>query len=55
MADIQQRLDVDVNYASQDRLRLIAADLIHPTHHGYVDFVLPYLREFLREHAAADV
>jgi len=55
MADIQQRLGVDVNYASQYRLRLIAAELIHPTRRGHVDFALPYLREYLREHAAADV
>ncbi|MEO8750820.1 MAG: ATP-binding protein [Allobranchiibius sp.] len=55
MADIQQRLDVDVNYASQYRLRLIAAELIYPTRRGYVDFALPYLREYLREHAAADI
>ena len=55
MADIQRRLDADVNYASQYRLRLIAAELIHSTRHGYVDFALPYLREYLREHAAADV
>ena len=31
MADIQQRLNVDVNYASQYRLRLIAAELIPST------------------------
>lgn len=55
MADIQQRLNVDVNYASQYRLRLIAAELIHRTRHGYVDFALPYLREYLRDHAAAAV
>ncbi len=55
MADVQQRLNVDVNYASQYRLRLIAAELIYPTRRGYVDFALPYLREYLREHAAADV
>jgi hypothetical protein len=55
MADIQQRLNVDVNYASQYRLRLIAAELIEPTRHGYVDFAVPYLREYLREHAAADL
>ena len=54
MADIQQRLNVDVNYASQYRLRLIAAELIHSTRRGYVDFALPYLREYLREHAPAD-
>ncbi len=28
MADIQRRLRVDVNYASQYRLRLIAAELV---------------------------
>jgi type II secretory pathway predicted ATPase ExeA len=55
MADIQQRLGVDVNYASQYRLRLIAAELIYPTRRGYVDFAVPYLREYLREHATADI
>jgi hypothetical protein len=55
MADIQQRLGVDVNYASQYRLRLIAAELIYPTRRGYVDFALPYLREYLREHSTTDV
>ncbi len=55
MADIQQRLHVDVNYASQYRLRLIAAELIHSTRHGYVDFALPYLRKYRLEPAAADV
>lgn len=51
MADIQQRLNVSANYASQYRLRLIAAELIYPTRRGYVDFALPYLREYLRDHA----
>ena len=55
MADIQRRLGVDVRYASQYRLRLIAAELIEPARHGYVDFALPYLREYLREHAASDL
>jgi hypothetical protein len=55
MADIQERLDVDANYASQYRLRLMAAELIEPTSHGYVDFAIPYLREYLREHAASDI
>lgn len=53
MADVQQRLGADVNYTSQYRLRLIAAELIQPTRRGYVDFALPYLREYLREHAPA--
>jgi hypothetical protein len=51
MADIQRRLGVDVNYASQYRLRLIAAELIEAVSRGYVDFALPYLREHLREQA----
>lgn len=55
MADIQDRLGVDANYASQYRLRLIAAELIHTTRRGYVDFALPYLREYLREHSAAGI
>ncbi|HMK97113.1 MAG TPA: ATP-binding protein [Acidimicrobiales bacterium] len=55
MADVQRRLGVDVNYVSQYRLRLLAAELIEPVRHGYVDFALPYLREYLREHAASDV
>jgi hypothetical protein len=53
MADLQHRLGVDVNYLSQYRLRLISAELIHSTRRGYVDFALPYLREYLRDHAAA--
>lgn len=52
MADVQERLGVDVNYASQYRLRLIAAELIHAVGRGYVDFALPYLREYLREQSA---
>lgn len=54
MKDIQQRLEINANFASQYRLRLIASELIESTGHGYVDFALPYLRDYLREHAAAD-
>lgn len=50
MADIATRLGSDPNYASQYRLRLIAADMIRPAGHGYVDFAVPYLRDYLREH-----
>lgn len=53
MQDIQQRLAIDANFASQYRLRLIASELIESTGHGYVNFALPYLRDYLREHAAA--
>jgi hypothetical protein len=53
MADIQERLGVDQRYVSQYRLRLIAAEIIEPTGHGFVDFAVPYLREYLREHAVS--
>jgi hypothetical protein len=55
MADVQRRLNVDVNYVSQYRLRLIAVELIEPVRRGYVDFAIPYLREYLRSHAAAEM
>jgi hypothetical protein len=54
MSDIAARLNVDSNYASQYRLRLIATELIEPAGHGRVDFTMPYLRDYLREHAALD-
>jgi hypothetical protein len=50
ISHIAERLDVDSNYASQYRLRLIAAELVRPAGYGRVDFALPYLREYLREH-----
>jgi hypothetical protein len=55
MSDVQDRLGVDANYASQYRLRLIAAELIESTSHGYVNFALPYLREYFRDEAAAGI
>jgi hypothetical protein len=55
MADIQRRLGVDKTYASQYRLRLIATEIIRSAGHGYVEFTLPYMREYLREHAGSDV
>ena len=51
MSDIAARLGVDANYASQYRLRLIAAELIAPTGHGLVGFTMPFLRTYLREQA----
>ncbi|MBM9464213.1 ATP-binding protein [Aeromicrobium sp. YIM 150415] len=53
MADIARRLGVDANYVSQYRLKLLAAELIVSTKHGYVDFTLPYLRDYLRSHVAS--
>lgn len=55
MSDIAARLDVDANYASQYRLRLIATELIEPAGHGLVDFTMPYLRDYLREHVAPEL
>lgn len=49
---VARRLGVSAHYASTYRRRLIAAGVIEPTRHGHVDFAIPYLREFLREHAA---
>lgn len=54
MSDVATRLNVDGNYASQYRLRLIANELIEPAGHGRVDFTMPYLRDYLRQHAALE-
>lgn len=53
MRDIADRLEVTAVYASQYRLRLIEAEMIHSPKHGYVDYTLPALRSYLREHAAS--
>jgi len=53
MGDIARRLGVEATYAGQYRLRLIAAEIIEPRGHGLVDFTLPGLRDYLREHAAS--
>ena len=50
--ELAQRLHETPHYASVYRARLIAAGVIEPTRRGYVDFAIPYLREYLREHAA---
>jgi hypothetical protein len=54
ISDVIERLRITNNYASVYRRRLIDAELIEPAGRGRVDFALPYLREYLREHAAAD-
>lgn len=51
-AVIAERLEVSESYASVYRGRLIDGGVIERTSHGYVDFTIPYLREYLREHAA---
>ena len=52
IADIAERMDRPVNYVSVYRNRLLAAGIIKTAGYGKVDFAAPYLREYLREHAA---
>lgn len=49
---IAERMGKDVRYASIYRMRLIEAQVIEEKGYGRVDFAIPYLREYLREHAA---
>jgi type II secretory pathway predicted ATPase ExeA len=51
-SDIAQRLDKDVQYAGRYRERLIQSGIIFASSYGYVDFTIPYLRQWLQEHAA---
>jgi hypothetical protein len=50
---IAERMGVDRNYASQYRARLIDAGIIETAGHGLVAFTVPYLRDYLSEHAAS--
>jgi hypothetical protein len=49
---VASRMGKTPQYANVYRTRLIEAGVIEPVMHGYVDFSIPYLREYLREHAA---
>ena len=50
--DIARRLERDPGYANVYRTQLIKEDIIYQSSYGYVDFKLPYLRDYLREHGA---
>lgn len=50
--EVAKRMKVSPSYASTYRERLISAQIIEAAGHGKVDFAIPYLREYLREHAA---
>ena len=52
VADIRTRMDVTANYVSVYRSRLLEAGVIAAVGHGLVDFALPYLRDYLRQHAS---
>ncbi|PST48349.1 ATP-binding protein [Bifidobacterium callitrichos] len=49
---VAERMGKDVNYANIYRTRLIDAQVISDAGYGKVDFAIPYLRQYLREHAA---
>lgn len=53
MSDITDRLGKSSQYASNYRRRLLDSELIETPASGQVDFALPYLRNYLREHAAS--
>ncbi len=48
MADISKRMEVSPQYTNQYRIRLIDSGYVHMVGHGYVDFSLPYLRDYVR-------
>ena len=49
---IAERMGKTSSYAGIYRARLIEAQVIEDRGYGLVDFAIPYLREYLREHAA---
>lgn len=51
-SDVAKRLGKDSAYGNVYRNRLLQAQVIREVRHGYVDFSIPYLREYLREHDA---
>ena len=55
MRDVADRLGVAISYAGVYRARLIAGEMIYAPRRGWVDFSLPSMREYLLEHAVADL
>lgn len=53
ISDLKNRLGRSGSYISNYRRRLIDAEMIIEAGRGRVDFALPYLRDYLREHATA--
>lgn len=53
ISDIAERFGKQGSYVGNYRRRLIDAEMITPTARGEVTFTLPYLRDYLREHAAS--
>ena len=53
ISDIKARFNQTDSYVGNYRRRLLDAEMITTTGHGEVDFALPYMRDYLREHAAS--
>ena len=51
-SEIAKRMGKGAGYANMYRTRLIEAQVIKDAGYGLVDFAIPYLRKYLREHAA---
>ncbi|GAB3946160.1 AAA family ATPase [Corynebacterium tapiri] len=54
MSDIAQRMEANAQYVGNYRRRLIDAELITSAGYGFVDFELPYMRDYLRKHVVVD-
>jgi AAA ATPase domain len=54
MKTIAERMGVDATYAGQYRLRLLEAEVIISSSYGKVDFALPSMRDYLREHGVLE-
>lgn len=52
VSDIATRMNKTASYISNYRKRLLEAEMILDTGRGKIDFALPYLRDYLREHAS---
>lgn len=52
VTDIAERMDVRKNYISVYRQRLLDAGVIRAAGRGWIEFTLPGLRDYLRDHAA---
>lgn len=50
MHDLQKRLGVDPQYTNTYKQRLLERGLIQQVSRGYIDFAIPCLRDYLREH-----
>lgn len=53
MKDICQRINRNSQYVNQYRQRLMDAGVIAESGYGYVDFTIPYLRNWLQAHQAS--